>query len=154
VDPATRTRTVPKPVQSARALLALVGLGHLVIPVVMGAHRDAVRDRIAAQHPGFGAAEVARSADVAVVSGAVFHGVLLVLCVLLAVKLASGKPWTRRLTTVSQLLSVAFGFFSWSSSPMFHAVIPVAAVAQLAVVVLVWAPRSSRDFFARRRPRT
>lgn len=150
MDTTTRTKSVPKPVQAARALLALIGLSHLVIPAIMGARQGVLRDQIAAQHPGFGAAEVARSADVAVLSGAVFHGLLLVLCVLLVVKLASGRPWTRRLTTVSQLLSVVFGFFSWSSSPMFHAVIPVAAVAQLAVVVLVWAPRPSRDFFARR----
>ncbi len=141
-------RSLPAPVQAARALLALVGLGHLVIPVVMGAREDTLRDRIAAQQPDFGTAEVARSADIAVLSGAVFHGILFVLCVLLIVKLAAGRPWTRRLATVSQLLSVVFGFFSWSSSPMFHAVIPVAAAAQLAVVGLVWLPQPSREFFA------
>ncbi|MBE8525654.1 hypothetical protein ILP97_50670 [Amycolatopsis sp. H6(2020)] len=134
-------RSLPAPVQAARALLALVGLGHLVIPVVMGAREDALRDQIAAQHPDFGTAEVARSADIAVLSGAVFHGILFVLCVLLTVKLATGRPWTRRLATVSQLLSVVFGFFSWSSSPTFQVVIPVAAAAQLAVVVLLWLPR-------------
>lgn len=150
MDATTRTQSVPKPVQAARALLALVGLGHLVIAIVMAAREDALRDGIAAQHPDFGAAEVARSADIAVVSGAVFHGLLLVLCALLVVKLASGRPWTRRLAIVSQLLSVVFGFVSWSSSPMFHAVIPVVAAAQLAVVALVWVPRPSRDFFARR----
>jgi len=134
----------PKPVQAARVLLALVGLSHLLVPVVMAVREDALRDQIAAQHPDFGTAAVARSADVAVLSGAVFHGVLFVLCVLLAVKLATDRPWTRRLTTVSQLLSVVFGFVSWSSSPMFHAVIPVAAALQVAVVVLLWLPRSSR----------
>jgi hypothetical protein len=139
-------RKVPKPVQAARALVALIGLGHLVILVVTWAREDALRDQIAAQHPDFHATEVARSADIAVLSGAVFHGILLVLCVLLTVKLATGRPWTRRLATVSQLLSVAFGFFSWSSSPMFHVVIPVAAAAQLAVVVLIWLPR---DFFTK-----
>ncbi|MEV6444527.1 hypothetical protein [Amycolatopsis sp. NPDC051716] len=141
-------RSQPAPVQAARALLAFVGLGHLVIPAVMGAREDTLRDQIAARQPDFGTAEVARSADIAVLSGAVFHGILFVLCVLLTVKLATGRPWTRRLATVSQLLSVVFGFFSWSSSPMFHAVIPVAAAAQLAVVGLVWLPRPSRDFFA------
>ncbi|MEV6642273.1 hypothetical protein [Amycolatopsis sp. NPDC051371] len=150
MDTTTRPKSAPKTVQAARALLVLVGLGHLVIPAVMGAREDALRDQIAAQHPDFGAAEIARSADAAVLSGAVFHGLLLLLCVLLVVRLATGRPWTRRLTTVSQLLSVVFGFFSWSSSPMFHAVIPVAAVAQLAVVVLVWTPRPSKDFFAKR----
>jgi hypothetical protein len=143
----TRTSDVPKTVQAARVLLVLIALAHLVIPAVMGARQDSLRDQIAASHPEFGAAEVARSAHLAVVSGAVFHGLLLVLCVLLAVKLATGRPWTRRLATVSQLLSVVFGVVSWSSSPMFHAVVPAVATAQLAVVVLLWAPATARHFF-------
>jgi len=138
------TRAQPKPVQAARVLLAVIGVGHLVIPAVMAAQEGALREGIAAQHPGFDAAEAARSADIAVLSGAVFHGLLFVLCLLLAAKLDIDRPWTRRLATVSQLLSVAFGFFSWSSSPMFHAVIPVAAAMQLAVVVLIRIPRRSR----------
>jgi hypothetical protein len=141
------TTAVPKPVRAAQALLALVALAHLVIPVVLTAHRDVLRDAIAAGHPAFDPAEVARAADLAVVSGAVFHGLFLVLCLLLVVKLASGRPWTRRLATVSQLLSVVFGAVSWSSSPMFHAVVPVVALAQLAVVVLLWAPAPARTFF-------
>lgn len=149
MDATSRTQSVPKPVQAARALLAVVGLGHLVIAIVMAAREDALRDGITAQHPDFSAAEVARSADIAVVSGAVFHGLLLLLCALLVVKLDSGRLWPHRLAIVSQLLSVVFGFVSWSSSPMFHAVIPVVAAAQLAVVVLVWAPRPARDFFAK-----
>ncbi|MEQ0557592.1 hypothetical protein ABJI51_00820 [Amycolatopsis sp. NEAU-NG30] len=141
------TTAVPKPVRAAQVLLALVALAHLVIPVVMTARRDTLRDAIAAGHPDFAAAEVARAADLAVVSGAVFHGLLLVLCLLLVVKLAGGRPWTRRLATVSQLLSVVFGAVSWSSSPMFRAVVPVVALAQLAVVILLWAPATARTFF-------
>src|SRR5205085_11231808 len=111
-------RTSPAPVQSARALLAVVAVSHLVVPVVLAANASALRDQIASRHPDFAAAEVAQSAAIAVVSGAVFHGVLLLLCALPVWKLATGRPWTRRLTTVSQLLSVVFSVVSWSSSPM------------------------------------
>ncbi|MEV6907429.1 hypothetical protein [Amycolatopsis sp. NPDC051071] len=62
-------------------------------------------------------------------------------------KLGTGRPWTRRLTTVTQLLSVVFGVFSWTSSPMFHAVIPVVAVVQIVLVALLWVPRPAREFF-------
>jgi hypothetical protein len=76
--------------------------------------------------------------------------VLLVLaCLLLAAKLAGARPRTRRLTTVSQLLSVVFSVFSWSSTPMFHAVIPVVGAVQVVVVVLLWVPGSARRFFTR-----
>ncbi|UOZ03349.1 hypothetical protein [Amycolatopsis sp. WQ 127309] len=145
----TTTTRVSAPVQWARALLALVALSHLVVPIVMFAAQSTLRDEIAAQHPDFGPAEVTKSADIAVTSGAVFHGVLLVLCLLLAVKLAGGRPWTRRLTTVSQLLSAVFSVVSWSSSTMFHAVIPVVGALQIAAVVLLWAPPAARRFFTR-----
>jgi hypothetical protein len=62
-------------------------------------------------------------------------------------KLPTGRPWTRRLATISQLLSVVFSFVSWSSSPMFHAVIPIVGAAQILVVVLLWAPQRAREFF-------
>ena len=143
----TTTTRVPAAVQWARGLLALVALSHLVVPIVMFAREGTLRDEIAAQHPDFGAGEVARSAGIAVTSGAVFPGVLLVVCLLLAWKLGGGRPWTRRLTTVSQLLSVVFSVFSWSSSAMFHAVIPVVGVLQVAAVALLWANPAARRFF-------
>ncbi|MBN9744745.1 hypothetical protein DMP23_27315 [Amycolatopsis sp. A1MSW2902] len=133
--------------QWARALLAVVAITHLVVPVVMWSSRGTLRTQIASQHPEFATAEIDRSVDVAVVSGAVFHGVLLVLCPLLVWKLATARRWTRRLTTVSQLLSVVFSAFSWSSSPMFHAIVPVVGAVQLVIVALLWAPLSAREFF-------
>ncbi|MFC4584464.1 hypothetical protein [Sphaerisporangium corydalis] len=137
----TRVPPVPAPVQLARALLAAVAVSHLVVPVVMWARQGELRNEIAAQHPGFGAAEVSRSADIAVTSGAVFHGVLLALCALLVWKLATARLWTRRLTTASQVLSIVFSAFSWTSSPMFHVVIPIIGAAQILLLALLWAPR-------------
>ncbi len=140
--------TVPGAVRSSRALLFAVAVSHLVIPLVMWANEAALRVEIAARYPGFGQAEVDRSAAVAIESGAVFHGILLVLCVVPAWKLATGRRWTRRLTTATQLLSVVFSVFSWTSSSMFHAVIPVVVLAQVVLVALLWVPRPARDFFA------
>ncbi|MFI1990021.1 hypothetical protein [Actinoplanes sp. NPDC020271] len=138
----------PSPIRAARVLLALIALSHLAVPIVMQVDRGVLHDEIASRHPGFGATAVTRSVDIAVTSAVVFHGVLLVLCAVLIGKLRTAQPWTRRLTTASQLLSVAFGAFSWSSTPMFHAVIPVIGAVQLVTVVLLWAPRSARAFFA------
>jgi hypothetical protein len=145
-----RASLVPAPVQSARVLLAALATSHLVVPVVMALNQTTLRDQIAAQHSDFGAVEVARSADIAVISGAAFHGILLALCALLMWKLATARPWTRRLTTVSQLLSVVFSVVSWSSSPMFHTVIPIVGAAQILIVALLWIPRPAREFFAKR----
>lgn len=141
---------VPTVVQVSRVLLVIVAVGHVVVPLVMWAREAVLRNEIVAAHPEFGAAEVARSADIAVGSAVVFHAVLLVLCLVPAWKLGGGRPWVRRLVTVSQPLGLVFSVFSWSSSEMFHAVIPVVGVLQIASVVLLWVP-AGREFFAGRR---
>ncbi|MGW2866012.1 hypothetical protein [Streptomyces sp. NPDC001205] len=141
---------IPAPVQAARALLTAVAISHVVVPLFMSFDQSALRHQIATQHPDFGAAEVARSAKIAVTSGAVFHGILLLLCALLAWKLATARTWTRRLATVSQLLSVVFSVVSWTSSPMFHTAIPVICAAQILSVALLWFPSTAREFFAQR----
>lgn len=139
---------LPAPVRLARGLLVVVALTHLVVPVVMWLNETALADQIAAARPDLGPAEIATSAHIALAAAGVFHGVLLVLCLVPAAKLATARPWTRRLKTISQLLSVLFSVVSWSSSPMFHAVIPVIGVIQVVTVALLWAPASARGFFA------
>lgn len=144
----TPAHDLPAPVRLARILLALIAISHLVVPVVMWAGQSSLRDQIASQHREFSAAEVIRSADVALAAAAGFHAVLMVLCAVLAWQLGTARPWTRRLTTVSQLLAIVFSVFSWSSAPMFHPVIPVIGAAQLLTVALLWLPTRAKTFFA------
>ncbi len=145
---ASTTRTLPAPVQGARLALYAVALSHLVIPIVMWFNRDTLASQITAEHPEFDHATVDVANTAALAAAAGFHGVLLVLTVFLALKLRSGRRWVRRLTTVSQLLSVVFSVVSWTSSPMFHAVIPVVGVLQIGAVVLLWWPARAKEFFA------
>jgi hypothetical protein len=98
---------------------------------------DALRAEVATQNPGFPASEVDASVRVALTSATVFHLLLAVLCVVLASKLDGTRRWASRLTVVSQAVSIVFGLVSWSTSTMFHAVIPVVVLLQLAVIVLV-----------------
>ena len=137
-------------IRMARHLLAAIALTHLVVPIGIAVTEDRLRDQIAREHLELTQRAVAASADVAVLAAAVFHGILLVLCVLPLWKLGTGRPWTRTLTTVVQPLSVVFGVVSWTSSPMFHAVIPIVSAAQLATVALLWLPGSARAFFNER----
>ncbi|MET7283287.1 hypothetical protein ABZS29_33980 [Kribbella sp. NPDC005582] len=121
----------------ARVLLLVIALAHLVIPAVMLARSDTLRGEVAAQHPDFGSSELDASVQVALTSATVFHLLLAVLCVFLAWKLDGTRRWAVRLTVVSQALSIVFSLVSWSTSAMFHAVIPVVVLLQLAVIVLV-----------------
>jgi hypothetical protein len=142
----------PRAVQAARGLLGLVALSHLIVPILMWANRDDLRMTIADRSPEFGAAELDKAVAAAVGAAVVFHVLLLVLSLWLILKLLTGRPWVRRLTTVSQLLSVVFSFVSWSSSPMFHVVIPIVGLAELVLVVLLWVPSESKAFFRRSEP--
>ncbi|WP_405060890.1 hypothetical protein OG474_04415 [Kribbella sp. NBC_01505] len=120
-----------------RFLLLLIALTHLAIPAVMLVRSDSLRAEVATQHPDFPASEVDASVRVALTSATVFHLLLAVLCVVLAWKLDGTRRWASRLTVVSQALSIVFSLVSWSTSTMFHAVIPVVVLLQLATIVLV-----------------
>jgi hypothetical protein len=92
--------------------------------------------------------------NIALRSAALFHAVLLLLTVFLVVKLATGRRWVRRLTTISLALAVLFSAVSWSSSTMFHAVIPPLDILQILVIGLLWLPQRSRAFFGHHASRT
>lgn len=141
---------VPAPVQLARGLLVLVAVSHLVVPVVMWTDQGTLESQIESGHSGFTATETATTVHSTLIAASAFHGMLLLLCLLLAWKLPGTRPWTRRLTTITQLLSVLFSAVSWSSSPMFHQAIPVIGVAEVVIVALLWGPRPARAFFSAR----
>lgn len=130
-------------------MLVVTAAAHLVIPVVMWIRQDSLRSEIARQHADFSSTTLDDSVHAALLAATIFHALLLLLNVFLVWKLATGKPWARRLTTVSQALSIVFSLASWSTSTMFHAVIPVIVVLQLITIVLLWTA-SSRSFFQTR----
>ncbi len=140
------TRVVPPPVHASRLLLALIGLSHLAVPLVMLVRAGALRDEIAAQHHDFGPAELDTAVRAALVAAVAFHAVLLLICGYLALALPRGRFWLWRLALVSQALGIVFSTVSWSSSTMFHAVIPIVVTVQAAVLVLLLLP-ASRAFF-------
>jgi hypothetical protein len=140
-------RTVPTPVRVSRLLLALVGLSHLVVPLVMVARKATLHADIAAQHPGFRAAELDRAVTTALASAAAFHAILLLLCGYLVVALPTGRPRAWRLALISQGLGIVFSIVSWTSNEMFHAVIPVLDAVQVVIVVLLLTP-AARAFFS------
>ncbi|MFF4188872.1 hypothetical protein ACFYZ9_37325 [Streptomyces sp. NPDC001691] len=76
------TSQIPASVQTARVLLAVIAISHGVVPLFMIFDQGDLRLQIATRHPDFGAAEVGRSATIAVTSGGIFHGILLLLCTL------------------------------------------------------------------------
>lgn len=147
---ASRLPAVPVPVNSARVLLAVVAAAHAVIPVVMWLKQDSLRDQITHTHPELGVEQVDRSVTTTLASGIGFHSFLVLLCGYLAYALASGKPRTHRIAIISQALGIIFSVVSWSSSPMFHAVIPLLDAVQAAVIVLLLT-RTARSFVSRQR---
>lgn len=136
--------TPPRDIAVARALLVLVASNHLVIPIVMLARRSALESDIAREHPLFTVDDVRDSASVAIDAGVAFHGLLFVLTVALVVLLPRMRSWLLRVTIVSQLAGIAFSTVSWSSSTMFHPVIPIVDIIQLVIIcccVRAWRTR-------------
>jgi hypothetical protein len=142
-------QAVPGAVQITRSILVLVAISHVIVPIVMWMRREDLTAEISSANPGFGSAELDAAVNIALGSAALFHAVLLILTVFLVIKLGTGRRWVRRLTAISQILAVLFSAVSWSSSTMFHAVIPPVDILHLLAIGLLWAPQQSRAFFDR-----
>ncbi|MCZ4517179.1 hypothetical protein O4220_01530 [Rhodococcus ruber] len=138
--------SAPTSVRTIHTLLILIALAHSAIPFVMNARRAELSAEIATKNPTFDINTVNESVAIAVRSASVFHTVAVVVCLVGMWSLRSRRRWAGRFLLVSQAMSIAFSVISWSSSAMFHALIPVLDLAALAVVVLAWST-SARHFY-------
>jgi hypothetical protein len=142
----------PASVTTARTLLAVVAGYHLVVATVACAHRAGLRAAILADHPSDGRSALDGALHRVLITAVAVNVPLVVLLAALVVLLRTARPWTRRMTSVSQLFGVAFSSLSATPLPALHHLVPLACSTQLAVILFLWAPRPSRHFFAPRRP--
>jgi hypothetical protein len=139
-------------VTTARTLLAVVAGYHLVVATVACTHRAGLRAAILADHPSDGRSALDGALHRVLITAVAVNVPLVVLLAALVVLLRTARPWTRRMTSVSQLFGVAFSSLSATPLPALHHLVPLACSTQLAVILFLWAPRPSRHFFAPRRP--
>jgi hypothetical protein len=142
----------PASVTTARILLAVVAGYHLVVAIVACTHRAGLRAAILADHRSDGRVALDGALHLVLITAVAVNVPLVVLLATLVVLLRTGRPCPRRMTSVSQLFRVAFGSISATPLPALHHLVPLACAVQLAVILFLWAPRPSRDFFAPRRP--
>lgn len=142
-----RKRRPPRPVRVARVLLAAAAVDHIVVPAVTLTHVPALRAAVRAAHPADDPAAITRAVDTLTATSLAVHLPLLILTAVLVWKLPTGHPWVLRPATVSQALSIVFSGLSSAPLPALHALFPVVDAVQLTVIVLLWGPRTSRDFF-------
>jgi hypothetical protein len=150
---AASPRRLPVPVTIARVLLAIVSAYHLFIPLFTLTHLELLRSDVAGNTPGIAPADVDHATTSAVTIALAVHIPLVVLTGFLAVALSSGHPWTLRPATVSQVLSIAFSTVSTPPFDLLRLLVPVFIAVGIAIIVLLWAPGTSRAFF-RSHPRS
>lgn len=127
VPPSTVRPSPPAAVQVTRVLLGLVALDHLVFLLVMGVDRRADGGHL--------------------VPSLVSNCFLLVLSTALVFALPTGHRWARRPATISQFFGVTLSALLWPAGTALVAVVPTVDVLSVAVIALLWGPRSSRKFF-------
>ncbi|HEY0935100.1 MAG TPA: hypothetical protein VGD91_15310 [Trebonia sp.] len=112
----------------ARSLLALVCLSHLVILVFTLTHQEQA---------------VTRGTTIVLA----VHIPLFLLTGFLAFALSSGHPWVLRPATVSQAFGIAFSTVSTPPFDALRPLVPLMIAGGISIIILLWAPPSSRAFF-------
>ena len=145
-------RATPSPPTPLKWVLAGV-IGGVVLlvglPLAMWLGRDGfLTDSILAQDPDLTAKQLEFAIWASIVYAVVLHAVDVVVTIWLMVKLWQGRQWARIAMTVYLVIATAGSLYSASKGDSYLiAVIPTDAL-HVMMLVLLWVPRSVREFFA------
>lgn len=143
---------VPAPPTPLKWVLAGVVGGVVLLvglPLAMWLGRDGfLTDSILAQDPGLNEKQLEFAIWASIVYAAVLHALDVAVTVWLMVKLWQGRQWARIAMTVYLVIATAGSLYSAAMGDSYLiAVIPTDAL-HLMMLVLLWVPRSVREFFA------
>lgn len=128
--------------------VALLALLYAALPVVLLVDRGQLERYVLRERPGLGPSELGTARAAVILFIAVVHAGFLGLEVWLAIMIRRPRLWARRLFTVVLIMATVGSLASWSAVPEFAPVIIATGLLQLAVLALLWLPRSMRRHFA------
>jgi hypothetical protein len=128
--------------------LAVLVILHLIVPLIMMLERDTIAEGIRQANRALTPDAVDLALKITLLASALFHLLFVGLYIWFGLKLQPGRRWARIALTATLIIAVFTSVVSFKSSPLFRAIIPISDLLQLALVVLLWLPRTMRDFFA------
>ncbi|WP_166997924.1 hypothetical protein [Paramicrobacterium fandaimingii] len=134
-------------------LIPAVGVGIFLLvalPVAMLIGRDGfLLDSVIANDPTLDPRYLEFALNASIIYAVVLHAIDVVLSIWFVVKIMQGRQWARVALT-AYLVIATFGslYSAAAGSAYLWAVIPGDSI-HVIMLVLLWAPRSVRDFFAR-----
>lgn len=146
--PTSFSTPVPPPLKWMAGLGVVYVIVLAALPVQMVLEPEALIRTIAAQEPGLTPQDLDVAAHWATAGAAVVHGITAALVIWLAAKVRRRRQWARIVLTGVLVLATVSGLSSASVGGMFVAWAMLGEVIQVAMVVLIWAPKSVRRFFA------
>ncbi|QPZ39433.1 hypothetical protein [Paramicrobacterium chengjingii] len=138
-------------------LIPAVGVGIfllIALPVAMVIGRDGfLRDSVIANDPQLDPRYLEFALTASIIYAVVLHAIDVVLSIWFVVKIMQGRQWAR-IALSAYLVIATFGslYSAAAGSAYLWAVIPGDSI-HVIMLVLLWAPRSVRDFFARYKAR-
>lgn len=128
----------------AGGVVLLVGL-----PLAMWLGRDGfLTDSILAEDPGLTEKQLEFAIWASILYAVVLHAVDVVVTIWLMVKLWQGRQWARIAMTVYLVIATAGSLYSASKGDSYLMVVIPTDALHAMMLVLLWVPRSVREFFA------
>ena len=146
---------IPRPLRwLVPGLLGLIVL-YAALPIVMMLDREFLGASILRNNPGLDPGWLDQSVNNAIIYTASLHAIDIALATWFVVKALQGRNWARIALTVYLVLATVLGMISVAAGPEYYWAAFGADAIHVAMLVLLWLPRSSRAYYAaRRRTRT
>ena len=123
----------------------------IALPVLMTVDRGFVTESILRGDPSLTGDQLQFAVGASLAFSWGLHVVYAAVGLWLVVKVLVGRRWARIALTVLMVLATANSIDSAMQGPEYYGWVIVGDVLQVAIIVLLWAPRTTRDFFARHR---
>lgn len=123
----------------------------IALPVYMMINREMVGESIMRDTPTLDPSRLELQINLAILYAVVLHLVDVVLTIWLTVKLVRGRNWARVALTAYLVIATGFSLISAvAGTDYLMFVIPTDTI-HLVMIILLWLPRSVREFFAAHR---
>jgi hypothetical protein len=143
----------PRPLRWLGVVLGVLVVVLAALPIMMALDTDMTAGTITREDPSLSGPQLDFAVTAAIVYGAALHAVYAAVAVWFGVAAVRGRRWARIALTVLMVLATANSVDSASKGPEYLWWAIGGDVIHLAVIGLLWLPRSVRRFFAAHRAR-
>lgn len=142
---------LPAALRWVRAAFGVLVVVLLALPVLMTVDRDFVTTSVLREDPALSGGQLQFAITASLIFSWGVHVMYAAVGLWFVLKTLAGRQWARIALTILLVIATANSVDSAMKGPEFYGWVISGDILQITIIVLLWAPRTTRAYFARHR---